>query len=139
VPEGVPVAFLLLGLTIVSLAGRRVHEPRIRLFRWSAADVAAAFLLVNGLLYLPLAPNLVAGIYGYHELFRMFLLYFVVRLMAPDRRTAAALLWAAGITLFVVVAYGCVQHFWGFDYVLEKYNLVESLRDYVGLSRGGIQ
>jgi len=138
VPKGLPVSFLLLTLTLVGVALRRVYERRPGQFRWTRADMAAAFLLVNALIYIPMAANLKVGIYGYHELLRLFLIYFVVRLLAPGPNTIRALLWATALVGFAVVAYGCIQPFWGYDYIMVKYNLVESLKDYAGFDSGRV-
>jgi hypothetical protein len=139
IPPGIPVSFLVLLLSVVGLALRRVTTPREIPFRWQPIDVAAALLLVNGLLYMPLAANLKTALYGYHELFRLFLIYFIVRLLRPGRGAQAGLLAAVAITSFGVLAYGIVQHFWGYEYVMLKYGLVESLRDYAGFNKAGVQ
>lgn len=135
-PKGVPVSFLLLVLTFIGLAIRRVHEPRVAPFRWTAVDVTAAILLLNGLIYIPMAANLKVGIYGYHEVMRLFLIYFVVRLLAPGPATVRALLWSVGIVLFLIVLYGCIQPFWNYTYIMVKYGMVEFLRDYAGSYSG---
>jgi len=139
IPKGVPVSFLLLALTVLGLSFRRVFEVRAVPFRWTALDVAAAFLLLNGLLYIPLAANLKTGVYGYHELLRLFLIYFVIRLLRPGRREAAAAFWATGAVAFVVLAYGCVQRFWNYEWVMVHYDLIESLRDYAAYSSTGLR
>ncbi len=139
IPKGVPVSFLLLVLTGLGLLFRRVYELRAIPFRWSPLDVLAAFLLFNGLFYIPLAANLKTGVYGYHELFRLFLIYFVVRLLRPGRQEAAAVFWITGLTAFVVLAYGCVQRFWNYEWVMVQFHLVESLRDYAGYSSTGLR
>lgn len=138
VPKGFPFSFLLLLLTATGVALRRVYERRAAPFRWSWVDLTAIFLLVNGLLYLPMATNMKTGVYGYHELFRLFLLYFVVRLLAPGPGAIRALLWPVGLVGFAVVAYGCIQPFWGYDYIMVKYDLVESLKDYAGFDSGRV-
>jgi hypothetical protein len=134
IPRGLPFSFLLLLLTVTGLALRRVYEPRSAPFRWTWVDGMAAFLLVNGLLYIPMATNLKTGLYGYHELLRLFLIYFVVRLLAPGPAVTRALLWCIGLTTLGVVAYGCIQPFWGYEYIMMKYDLVDSLRDYAGFT-----
>jgi hypothetical protein len=95
------VAFLLLALTLVAVALRRVVEPRARPFRWQPLDLVAAFVLVNGLIYIPLSGNLKVGVYGYHDNLRLFLLYFVVRLLLPARAAERGLL-LTGLTAFGV-------------------------------------
>lgn len=139
IPKGIPVAFLLLALTLVAVALRRVLEPRARAFRWQPLDCVAAFVLLNGLIYIPLAGNLKVGLYGYHENLRLFLLYFVTRLLLPARPAQRGLLWLTGLTAFGVAAYGCVQHFTGYDAVMVKYGLEEALRGYAGLNKAGVQ
>jgi len=139
IPRGLPFSFLLLVLTLVGVALRRVYQKRDRPLRWSAPDVMAGFLLANGLLYIPPASTLAAGVYGYHEVFRVFLLYFVARLLAPGRRAQVALLWAVGLVAFGVLLYGVIQHFWNYDYIMVKYGLTESLRDYAGFSGKNLQ
>lgn len=139
IPQGMPISFLLLVLTAMGLALRRVTTPRPIPFRWLPVDRAAAFLLVNGLLYLPLSANWKTAVYGYHELFRLFLIYFVIRLLLPSLREVRLLLWSLAITAFGVLAYGIVQHFWGYEYVMLNYGLVESLRDYAGFNKAGVK
>lgn len=139
IPKGIPVAFLLLALTLVAVALRRVVEPRARPFRWQPLDLVAAFVLVNGLIYIPLSGNLKVGVYGYHENLRLFLLYFVVRLLLPARAAERGLLWLTGLTAFGVALYGCVQHFVGYDAVMVRYGLEEALRGYAGLNKAGVQ
>ncbi|MDZ4804166.1 MAG: O-antigen ligase family protein [Candidatus Eisenbacteria bacterium] len=138
IPKGLPFSFLLLLLTVTGLALRRVHERRAAPFRWTWVDAAAAFLLVNGLVYIPMATNFKTGIYGYHEILRLFLLYFVVRLLAPGPAATRILLWSVALTGFAVTAYGCIQTFWGYEYIMVKYDLVESLRDYAGFDSGRV-
>ncbi|TPW05572.1 MAG: hypothetical protein FD129_2754, partial [bacterium] len=77
IPKGLPFSFLLLVLTLVGLLVRRVLEPRRPAFRWHWVDIGAALLLVNGIVYIPMASTLKAGVYGYHEALRLFLIYFV--------------------------------------------------------------
>jgi hypothetical protein len=135
-PKNAPVTFLLILLTYVGIALRRVHERRAAPFRWTPVDIAAAFLMVNALLYIPLAANLKTGVYGYHELLRLFLLYFAVRLLAPAPEVSGRLLWAAGITGFLIVLYGCIQPFWHYEWVMIEFDLVESLKEYAGFNYG---
>ena len=139
IPKGIPVSFLLLALTLVGLAMRRVIEPRSRPFRWTMVDRAVAFLLLNGLIYLPLSGNLTVGVYGYHELFRLFLLYFIVRLLAPARSASTSLLIAILVTSFGVLLYGVIQHFWNYEYIMSRFGLARSLHDYAGFNRAGIR
>jgi hypothetical protein len=138
VPKGLPFSFLLLVLTMTGLAFRRVYEKRPAPFRWHAPDVAALVLLLNALLYIPLAPNLKIGIYGYHETLRLFLLYFVVRLLAPGPAPVRRLLWTVAAIGFAVSLYGCLQPYFHYDYIMVKYDLVESLRDYAGFDSGRV-
>lgn len=138
IPKGLPFSFLLLALTVLALALRRVHDPRERPFRWSPLDVAVAFLLLNGLLYIRSGGSWMAGIYGYHETLRLFLIYVVVRLLAPGRSSVTALLWATGLIFFVVLAYGVIQPFHGYETVMLRYGIAESLRDYAGFQRAGV-
>jgi len=58
----------------------------------------------------------------------LFLLYFVVRLLAPGPAATRHVLWSVALTGFAVAAYGCIQHFWGYGYLMVRYDLVESLR-----------
>lgn len=139
IPAGIPVSFLILALTLIGLAIRRVMEPRVTPFRWTLVDRIVAFLLINGLIYLPLSGNLKVGVYGYHELFRLFLLYFVVRLLAPARPAVRSLIVTVGITLFGVLLYGVIQHFWNYEYIMTHYNVVGSLHDYAGFNKAGIR
>jgi hypothetical protein len=139
IPQGMPISFLLLVLTAVGLALRRVTTARRAPIRWQPVDKAAAFLLLNGLAYLPLSANWKTAVYGYHELFRLFLIYFVIRLLLPSPRESRLLLWSLAITAFGVLAYGVLQHFWGYEYVMLNYGLVESLRDYAGFSKAGVK
>lgn len=139
IPQGLPFSFLLLLLTLVGILVRRVVEPRRPPFRWHLIDVAAATLLVNGLLYVPLASTLKAGIYGYHENLRLFLIYFVIRLLNPGLESWKRVLWLTAIVIFGVTAYGIVQSFYGYEWVMEHYGITESLRDYAGFQKAGVR
>jgi hypothetical protein len=139
VPRGLPVSFLILILTVIGLLFRRCYQPRAALFTWTVADRVAVFLLLNGLIYIPLASSWKAGVYGYHEMFRLFLIYFAVRLLRPGRGAWMTVLGLLAAIDFVVLAYGAVQPFWNYDYIMVKYGLVESLRDYAGFNTWGIQ
>jgi hypothetical protein len=139
IPRGLPFSFLLLVLTLVGLMVRRVHEVRRPAFRWHWADAAAAVLLVNGLLYIPMAGTMKSGIYGFHENLRLFLIYGLVRLLNPGPDTRRFLLVATGLVLFSVTAYGIVQSFVGYEWVMHRYGLTESLRDYAGFQKAGVR